>query len=105
MVACVQTISRDGKLFSRVRSCPVICTFFVQEMCLCETRFVGVTYGRYEKEMKVESQASEASLMRQKLGRTKWDQTKNEVELEELEMSPILDYMHQSQNNWRQHVN
>ena len=36
---------------------------------------------------------------------TKWDQRKKVSILEELKMVPIIDYIHQYQQNWRLHVN
>ena len=48
--------------------------------------------------------ASEMRFMCHTAGNTKWDHKRNEDFLHELHIEPVLDYIHQYQNNWIQHV-
>ena len=43
-------------------------------------------------------------IMRHTAGYTKWDHKRNEDILHELHIEPVLDYIHQYQSNWIQHV-
>ena len=48
--------------------------------------------------------ASEMRFMRRTASYTKWDHKRNEDILLELHIEPVLNYIHQYQNNWIQHV-
>lgn len=48
--------------------------------------------------------ASEMKFMRRTAGYTKWDHQRNEDILQELGLEPILQYIHQYQENWFLHV-
>ena len=41
--------------------------------------------------------------MRHTAGYTKWDHKRNDI-LHELHIEPVLDHIHQYQNNWIQHL-
>lgn len=49
--------------------------------------------------------ANEMKFMRRTAGYTKWDRRRNEEILHELQITPVLDYIHQYQNQWLQHLN
>ena len=70
-------------------------------------RFV-LSYGREPWTMnnrdKSRITASEMRFMRQTAGYTKWDHKRKEDILHELHIEPVLNYIHQYQNNWIQHV-
>ena len=55
-------------------------------------------------ETKAESQPPEMRFMRHTAGYAKWDLKRNEDILRELHIEPVLDYIHQYQNNWIQHA-